>query len=142
MSALHEEDFYSWCQEQAKNLSEKNFHKLDIQHLVEEIQDVGESLARELESCLRILFLHILKWKYQPAFRSKSWEFSIKEHRRRVKRRLNKTPSLKARIDELAKDAYEDSTFEASQETGLDHKHFPESQFFTIEQALEDEWLP
>lgn len=142
MSVLHKKDFYFWCHDQAEKLNQKDFDKLDIENLIEEIIDMGESRASELESCLRILFIHLLKWKFQEERRGGSWINSIKEHRRRIKRRLTKTPSLKHRLEELASDAYEDAIFDASQETGLPEKTFPKEMFFTIEEALSEGWLP
>lgn len=135
-------DFYAWFNDQAKFLAAREFDKLDVENLVEEIIEMGESYARELESCLRVLFMHILKWEFQSFRRCKSWENSIKEHRRRAIRRLQKTPSLKSRLTELSLDAYDDARYEASQETGIEYEVFPEKMFFSLEEVLADGWLP
>jgi hypothetical protein len=37
----YEKDFYKWTKEQAVFLSQKKFDKLDLQHLVKEIQDLA-----------------------------------------------------------------------------------------------------
>jgi Domain of unknown function DUF29 len=41
----------------------------DIKNIAEEIEDIGKNLKRELESRLKILFIHLLKWQYQPGYR-------------------------------------------------------------------------
>jgi len=138
----YQKDVYAWFMDQAKALELRQFEKLDIEHLVEEITEMGDSYACELESCLRVLFVHLLKWKFQDERRGKSWINSIQEHRRRVKKRLKKTPSLKHKLSELALDAYDDALYDASEETGLPKKTFPKEMCFTIEEALQDDWLP
>lgn len=138
----YQKDFHAWCYEQAEVLAKKQFQDLDIENLIEELIDVGNSLSRELESRLRILFIHLLKWKYQEQRRGFSWQRSIKEQRRRIKKRLDKTPSLKSKLLEISLDAYEDALFDASEETGLSVDVFPKKMFFTIEQALTDDWFP
>jgi hypothetical protein len=138
----YKEDVYAWFMDQAKFLRSKEFEKIDIENLAEEITEMGDSYACELESCLRVLFMHILKWKFQEERRGKSWINSIEEHRRRIKKRLKKTPSLKHKLLELALDAYEDALYDASEETKLPKKTFPKEMCFTIEEALQDDWLP
>jgi len=64
-SNLHERDLCEWCDVQVNLLKNRNLDQLDIEHLIEEIQDLGDSKASELESCLRVLFMHLLKWKTQ-----------------------------------------------------------------------------
>nr|VFK42784.1 MAG: protein of unknown function DUF29 [Candidatus Kentron sp. TC] len=43
---------------------------------------MGKRERRELVSRLEVLLAHLLKWKYQPAFRERSWEFTIEEQRK------------------------------------------------------------
>lgn len=142
MSALYEQDIYAWFALQANLLKEKKYFKLDVQHLEEELIEMGESYARELESNLIVLFCHLLKWKYQPKKRSRSWELTIKEHRKRVAKRLQKTPSLKYRLFEICEDAYSMARVNAVRQTGIDPDTFPEEMFFTKEEMLQEGWLP
>jgi hypothetical protein len=65
----YEKDFYSWTQEQAGLLRNGQFNNLDIPNLIEEIETLGRSERRELESRLTILLLHLLKWKRQEVRR-------------------------------------------------------------------------
>ena len=67
----YEKDFYSWTQEQAELLKHGRFSDLDIANLIEEVESMGRSEKRELESRLTILLLHLLKWKYQDVRREK-----------------------------------------------------------------------
>ena len=46
----YEHDFYTWTQEQARALREGRFTELDLEHLAEEIEDMGKSEARGLQA--------------------------------------------------------------------------------------------
>ena len=99
----YEKDFYSWTQEQADLLRNGQFNNLDIPNLIEEIETMGRSEKRELESWLTILLLHLLKWKYQEVRRSRSWQLSIDEQRIQFEETLNENPGLKPELDEIVK---------------------------------------
>ena len=77
------------------------FSALDIEHLAEEIEDVGRSEQRELTHRMAILLAHLLKWQYQPERRSTSWALMIDGQRERIRRRLQKTPSLKSALNDV-----------------------------------------
>ncbi len=139
---LYEKDFYAWTQEQAKLIKNKSFERLDVTHLFDEVEDMGNRHADEIESRLTVLLMHLLKWNYQPDLRGKSWEFTIKEQRRGIAKRLKKMPSLKSKISELFLEAYDDAVFEAEKETGLDGSAFPTKAPWTIEQVLSNEFYP
>ena len=47
-SVSYDDDGILWAEEQARALRERDFSKLDIEHLADEIEDVGRSEKREL----------------------------------------------------------------------------------------------
>lgn len=77
----YENDFYGWTQQQAALLKAGRLNDLDIVNLIEEIETMGRSEKRELQSRLMVLLVHLLKWKYQPARRGRSWLLTIKGQR-------------------------------------------------------------
>lgn len=79
----HEHDFYTWAKENATLLRAKRFEELDIDNIAEELEDMGSSRERELESRLGILLAHLLKWYYQPERHSVSWTATIMERIRK-----------------------------------------------------------
>ncbi len=95
-ASLYEQDFYAWTKQQAKLIKEKTLDKLDLLNLFEEVESMGASEVRELESRMEVLLIHLLKWKFQPSRRGSSWELTIKEQRIRIKKRIKKMPSLKS----------------------------------------------
>jgi hypothetical protein len=130
-------DLYSWAVRQAELLRAGRLAEIDPVAIAEEIDDVGEEEYHRLESALRVVMLHLLKWDHQRDRRSRSWALSINEHRRRVHRQLRRSPGLKSQLDEALEAAYEDARLEASSETGLLLKIFPRKPPFEYTEIME-----
>lgn len=142
MTIHYDSDFYGWSQEQADLLRAGHFNELDTENLLEEIEAMGRSEQRGLESHLQVLFQHLLKWKYQPARRGTSWLLSIKEQRKLTQKRLRSNPSLKSKLPEILNDAYEVSILSTARETGIEETVFPKQCPWTFEQVISDEFFP
>jgi hypothetical protein len=142
MATTYENDIVAWAKEQAHLLRSGKLSAIDIEHIAEEIEDVGKSEQRELASRMAVLLSHLLKWQYQPERQSGSWQRTIKEQRKAIARRLKNTPSLKASIHdpEWLEDAWGDAISIAIGETGVGN--FPESCPWSIENILSEGWLP
>ncbi len=141
-SALYEQDYYLWLKATIHQLKEKQFSALDLPNLIEEIEDMGRSERRSLESNLVVVLLHLLKYQCQPEKRSNSWKASIREHRRRLRKALEESPSLKRYFVEIFEECYQDARKLASDETGLSLDMFPMQPPFELEDSLESEFLP
>src|SRR5271155_3459714 len=89
----YDEDLYQWTIEQGRALRDRATNALDYDNLAEEIESLGRSDKREIESRLENLLVHLVKWRYQPEWRSPSWEASIDEARRRIERVIKDSPS-------------------------------------------------
>ena len=81
---LHAADFFSWAMQQAELLRAGRLAEIDREQLAEEIEDMGRSLQRELVSRLTILFIHLLKWQFQPGYQGNSWRYTIEEQRDQI----------------------------------------------------------
>jgi hypothetical protein len=66
-NTLYDEDFYAWSKAQADLLRRGHFSELDLEHLIEEVDDLGEALRRSVRSRLRTIIEHLLKLQYSPA---------------------------------------------------------------------------
>ncbi|EQD45100.1 protein containing DUF29, partial [mine drainage metagenome] len=95
MGTTYDKDVVAWANEQAALLRAGKFSAIDIEHIAEEIEDVGKSEQRELASRMAVLLAHLLKWQFQPEHRSNSWMRTIKEQRRAIAAHIEETPSLK-----------------------------------------------
>jgi enoyl-CoA hydratase/carnithine racemase len=92
---LYERDFAAWAEAQAEALRAGRLDALDVEHLAEEIGDLSKRERDAIESHLETLVLHLLKWRYQPDRRTRSWEATIKVARRNIAKLLRRSPSLR-----------------------------------------------
>jgi hypothetical protein len=125
--ADYERDVYAWSQEQARLIREGRWDAIDRENVAEEIESVGRSEFSKLESALRVLMLHMLKWDHQPERRGSSWRLSIAEQRARLRNVLADNPGLRPRISEAMSRAYERARLRAIRETGRDEGTFPDT---------------
>jgi hypothetical protein len=139
---LYEQDYYRWLTQTTLLLQRREFDQLDLTHLIDEIEDMGRSERRSLESNLRVVLTHLLKWKYQPQQRSGSWRGSIAEHRIRIRKTLKDSPSLNYYLVEVFSEAYQDAITVAVQETGLGLETFPAECEWPLQSILDETWLP
>ena len=144
MKTSYESDVVAWAKEQAALIRAGQFDQLDLTHIAEEIEDVGKSEQRELASRMAVLLAHILKWKFQPQKRSMSWTLTIKEQRRLLVRRVQKTPSLSPMLSdpEWVDEIWVDAKALAEKETGLDMSTYPEICPWSMADVLTPDWLP
>src|SRR3954471_24657596 len=103
---LYEADFYAWTQEQARLLRERRWNDLDLENLIDEVESVGRSDKRQIESRLEVLIAHLLKWKFQPGRRGDSWLDTIFEQRGRLQTLIQDSPSLRAFFRDQVVDRY------------------------------------
>lgn len=141
MSTDYDSDFFAWSREQADLLRSGSFAQLDLQHVIEEIEDLGKRERRALESRLAVLLGHLLKWQYQPDYPNrKSWRATINTQRRAIARLLNENPSFRQSLNRVIEEAYPDALDLAVAETPFDYDVFPADCPWAEEQILTDYW--
>jgi len=139
---LYEYDFNEWIAQQVTLLKQGKMGEIDVVHLITELEDMGKSNLRELESRLIILIAHLLKWQFQPNQQSSSWRGSINEQRLQLSRLLRKTPSLKRELTHTVAEVYLDALELATDDTGLAAATFPTTCPYSIEQLLDKTFYP
>ncbi len=139
---LYEQDFWLWTQTMAEALRSGNWSQLDIDNLVEEVESLGRSDRRELQSRLTVLLMHLLKWQFQADMRSGSWRGTLAEQRIRIRKLLKESPSLRSVFESFLDECYDDAKIQASAETGLPCTTFPLTCSYPIEDILNTEFLP
>lgn len=139
---LYDEDFYLWAKAQARLLRERRFEDLDLDNLADEVDGVGRSEKREIRNGLAVLLTHLLKWRYQPGNRTSSWRHAIRNQRLELRSVLEDSPSLSRYPAEVFGQAYEAGRLGASRDTGIDLTLLPETPPFTVDQALDEAFLP
>ena len=118
-------DFYSWLMEQARAVRDGRWGAVDRANLAEEIESLGREQFNKLESALRVLLVHFLKWDHQPERRSRSWALSVEAQRLEIADVLADNPGLKPRIPEAITRGYRLARVQAARETGLREQDFP-----------------
>ena len=89
----YETDIVAWANEQAWLVRNKKFEFLDIEHIAEEIEDVGKIEQRELANRMVVLIAHLLKWQFQPERQSRSWQLTIRNQRKAISIHLKEVPT-------------------------------------------------
>lgn len=149
---LYETDFNLWLEETIIKLENNQFEALDKVNLIEELRDLGKAEKNALESNLMVLLAHLLKLTVQadaPETMQNSWFDSVIEHRKRIKKQLSKTPSLKTYLPKILEEAYTDGRDIAIKEGkkasfGVripDESEYPQQCIFEIEQILDDDFF-
>ena len=142
LAGLYDEDFCEWTRRSAELLRAGRFEQADIEHIAEEIEDMGKRDLKELNSRVRVLLSYLLKWQLQPEKKSRSWERTIASQRTELGQLLEDSPSLRVRIQPNLRHIYQKSVQLAVLDTGLPNSQFPSEIPFTVEQILDPEFLP
>ena len=129
-------------EEQARLLKEGRLEQLDVVNLIDEIEDLSINRKHAVTSNLVVILKHLLKHQYQPRRRSRSWLASIAEHRRRLRKQFRHAPSLRGYAREQFEECYQDGRRQALIETGMGPDALPSAPPYTLEQALDPEFLP
>jgi hypothetical protein len=148
---LYDRDLQQWIEQTIQQLRNHEFEALDIEHLIEELVDLGKSQKNTLRSNLKILLAHLLKLQVQsdaPDTTKGSWYGSVLEHRQRVLDNLADTPSLKSFLVEAVEKAYSDGRKLAIKEGKLaklgirlpEESEYPTTCPFSIEQILDEDF--
>jgi hypothetical protein len=142
MTSTYDDDYYTWTKLQADALRRRSANELDWDLLSQELEALGKTEERELRSRYRVLLAHLLKWIVQPDRRTRSLENTIRTQRDEVDVHLTDNPGLKSIESEAFASAYRNARRDASTETDLDLKSFPETPPFTMDQAKDEAWWP
>lgn len=142
LPSLYDQDYYGWLQTTADLLRQQRFAEIDIAHIIEELEDMGKRERRALESHIRNVTLHLLKWRYQSQKRGTSWRKSIRNGRIEIQKLLRDSPSLTSLVSQMIEDEYPAAKADAVDETGLTEKTFPTDCPFSQEQILDAEYWP
>lgn len=141
-AADYDSDYYAWLNANAALLRAGRLSEIDVDQIAEELEDMGKSERRAIESWLKVLVLHLLKWQLQPMRRGVSWQQSIDNARDEIDRRLQDSPSLKPRLDEMIAARYPAIRRMAMRETGLPLDRFSDSCPFSVQDLLDQDYWP
>lgn len=140
----YESDVIAWANEQACLLRAGRFAELDIEHIADEIEDVGKAERREFEKRMAGLLCQLLKWQHQPERHQSNLQGLIKLQRKIVARCLAETPSLKNDLQDAEwwRGVWGDALVKAFDETEIDLSLLPETCPWSEKQVFSAEFFP
>ncbi|WP_448570594.1 DUF29 domain-containing protein [Trichothermofontia sp.] len=141
-SSLYESDFYTWSLQQAQLLRDQQYHQVDWEHLIAEVEDLGRSEYRAFVSAIEQLTLYLLKWQFQPSRRSRSWKHSVDKQRIQLERILDDNPGLQVHLDEMIEKGYKYGRKGAIKETTLPETTFPLRCPYAWADLINDDFFP
>ena len=136
---LYEQDFYLWIEQMIVALKNQDTQAMDWQNLLEEVEDLGKSEKRSLESYLERLVEHILKLKYweaEKARNGKHWQVEVVNFRNRISRLLDRSPSLKNHMTKIYSRIFQDAVSAQQIEYQI-----PQDSFIELKQILEKDYF-
>jgi Domain of unknown function DUF29 len=145
-SELYEQDYYAWIQEQVRALRERRTEAVDWENVAEEIEDLGKSEKRSIESHLETLIEHLLKLAYMRGLtrtrNARLWEGSASLARVRIRRLLDESPSLRSKLEQIFAAAYETGRIKALSAMKLPKESIPAATPWTLHQVMDDNFMP
>jgi hypothetical protein len=107
----YDHDFYLWTQQQARALRDASRHRInepiDWENVAEEIESLGKSDRREVQSLARNILIHLLKLRFSYRTDPRAgWKKEIRAWRYKLDQVLEDSPSLAAAFPGLAEAAW------------------------------------
>jgi hypothetical protein len=97
---LYDEDFYAWTQQQAEALRTHftGDNRLDVEHLAEEVEDLGKSELHAVESYIENVIEHLLKLDYSGWVEARHhWRAEVDAFRASIERKI--TPRIRQQVE-------------------------------------------
>jgi hypothetical protein len=134
MATLYDVDFLKWIDHQAAALRARRWNELDVEHLAEEVESLGRSQRRELQSRVRVILQHLLKG--QRSSMQPSWASTIAANQIDLAALLEDNPSLRREVPDAIQAAYPTARRLAAVDMSVPINEFPAICPFTPEEVL------
>jgi hypothetical protein len=145
LASLYDIDYQLWLDETVAQLQAHDFRNLDLENLIEEIESLGKSDKRAIASYLLRLCEHLLKMRYWESEREicfRGWVLEVSNFRSEIGLILKDSPSLRGLLDANFTSAYQKARKNLLKVIPQSADLIPEEPSFTVEQALDEDWLP
>ena len=139
---LYDRDFVEWAKRNAELLRSGRVAEADLEHIAEEIEDMGKRERRSLRHRFERLIEHLLKWQFQAQRRGTSWARTVLDQRRGIQRLLEENRSLHHELAELVPGAYADAAETVALVMRVPREELPAECPFSLEQLLDKQYLP
>ena len=142
---LYDRDFHAWTQQQAGLLKAGRLRDVDLEHLIEEVEDLGGEQKRAVRSHLRHLIAHLVSLRCSPADDPRrGWKDEVRNARGEIEDRLAGSPSLRSHLDELSNEVWPRARRQAAGQMADygEHPNVPADCPFTLAQVLDEDYWP
>jgi hypothetical protein len=141
---LYERDFPVWAKRQAELLRGGRFAELDLDHLIEEVADLGVAERHAVLNRMRVILEHFLKLEFSPAgYPRRGWAEEITTQRMDLEVLL--TASLRRDLEDSFTTVYSRARRGAAKGLVPDRvseRSLPKESPSTLDQVLDPDWLP
>lgn len=140
--SLYDTDFNLWILHTVEQLKNKQFDQLDLENLIEEVESLGREDKFKLYILLRKLMETLLKLRYWTSDFKRAYRVEALHFRMTIETILKSSPSLKAILEEEFQKAYRDAREILLIDFTKEKEEFPTQPIFTLEEVLDQDWLP
>ncbi|MFN5513296.1 MAG: DUF29 domain-containing protein [Cyanobacteriota bacterium] len=144
-TALYDADYVLWVEQTVAQLKSQDFSHLDLENLIEEVESLGRSEKHAIASYLMRLCEHLLKIQYWESERAncfRGWKLEVRNFRLEIQEELEMSPSLKPFLGNIFTKQYRNGRKLFLDASDLSAALIPEAPAFSLEQALDEDWLP
>ncbi|MEH2096858.1 DUF29 domain-containing protein [Nostoc sp.] len=141
LKQLYETDGNLWLEETIELLKQKQFNKLDLEHLIEELISLGKRDLAKAKSLLRQIIIHVLLlqyWQVEYERNHRHWIGEIKTFRYDLNNHL--TTNLINKLQDDLENIYQSAVDFVKTKTDL--TIFLEKCPYTLVQLLDENYLP
>jgi 5-methylthioribose kinase len=142
LKQLYEIDDSQWLGETVSLLRNHQFSQLDLEHLIEELEDLGKEKKNAVASFLEQVIRHLLLlqyWTKEAEYNTIHWQEEIYNFRTQLGRKM--TANLHNYLEEELNSIYQDALGFVKIKT-VNTVIFPSQCPYSLEQLLDRSWLP
>jgi len=142
LKQLYELDDSQWLGETISLLRNHQFQQLDLEHLIEELEDLGKEKKNAVASLLEQVIRHLLLlqyWTKEAEYNTIHWQEEIYNFRTQLGRKM--TANLHNYLEEELNSIYQDALGFVKIKT-VNTVIFPSQCPYSLEQLLDRSWLP
>ena len=147
---LYQDDFYAWTRDQAaalRRLAEQRWNgPLDLEHLAEEVEELGMQARNAVRSQIERVIEHLLKLEHSPAAEPRAaWMNSVDDARARTEDAM--TPTIRRETEPLLSMLYRRARRRAARDLvahgeKVAARALPADCPYTFDDLVTDEWWP
>lgn len=138
---IYEIDDVQWLEETINLLKNRQFERLDLEHLIEELKELGREKKNAVASLLEQIIRHLLMYQYWTAEREQNanhWEAEIYGFKTQLNRLL--TTNLTNYLQDNLETIYQSSLKYVQKKTKL--QNLPCNNPYSLNDLLDQDYLP